>query len=320
MGAIQQRGEILRREPGASTNYNFYGISVEVIAESKDLIHALNHIFAHFMCGKEGKADLAVELSGKKRYLTASVRSGLKSFSFDTWPIALLTPSSSDGMRSYKVKSRLGFYELLRTAYFTVFSFVLANLGDFLQFHAGAVAKGEAGIIFPGGSGSGKTTLVLALTRAGYSFLSDEVCLIDPSNLTVSSFPRSVFLGKDVIDKFSDLKVGRNRGDIFITREKKCLIEIDKNSVYQERLPANIRYIVFPNYQPTEKTDLKEITENETIARLIAAGSVLNMTHLGADQGAVLDSIVEIVTSVPCFELVTSNLDGALTVINNLMI
>jgi hypothetical protein len=52
---------------------------------------------------------------------------------------------------------------------------------DYFFLHAGAVAWGDAGIVIPGASFSGKTSLVAALVRAGASYFSDEMAVLDRS-------------------------------------------------------------------------------------------------------------------------------------------
>ncbi|HZD60063.1 MAG TPA: hypothetical protein VE439_06370, partial [Anaerolineae bacterium] len=318
-----QENRALRGESLISTRYHFYNISVEVRAHDsslhKRLINMIDYVYARFVTEGEAEADLLIEFTDQRKHFSAFVCAGLNSSTFDSWPLASLVSSDPNKGGLYKVRGGLGFHELLRSIYHTILAFVLINLDDFLQVHAGAVAKGKTGIIFPGGSGSGKTTLVFGLTRAGYNFLSDEICFIDPSDLTVSPFPRSVFLRKDVVDLFGDLKVGRLRGDIFATYEKKCLIEIEENAVYPEDPPANIGFIIFPNYRPGERASIKEVPGVEALARLVSTESVLNMMHPGADQGKALDSISALVTNVPCLELTSSSIDDAATIIDGLI-
>jgi hypothetical protein len=54
---------------------------------------------------------------------------------------------------------------------------VLAS--DLLQVHAGVVVWQDRAIVLPAPSGSGKSTLVLALVRAGATFCSDDVAVVD---------------------------------------------------------------------------------------------------------------------------------------------
>lgn len=312
----------LRSNQCISTNYRFYGLSVTVRAVesefNKNIIDKLDKIYSHFIA-EGGEADLIVDLSAQRKNIIASLRSGLNSFGIDGWPIASLISSSSDSGSVYKIKGGPGFYELLRSSYYTILAFVLANLDGFLQIHAGAIAMGKAGIVIPGGSGSGKTTLALSLVNSGHRFLSDEICLIEPSDLTIYPFPRSLFLRDDVMHLFGDLKAGYYSGDIFVMREKKCLVEVADSSVYHENSSAHINLILFPSYHPGSKTQIKDVLETEALTRLISTGSILNMSHPGIDHGNILDRVLELVDSVPCLELTYSHTEDAVRAISRVL-
>jgi hypothetical protein len=49
------------------------------------------------------------------------------------------------------------------------------------SIHAAGLGHGESSFLLAGGSGSGKTLLTLALVRIGYSYLSDDCVLFNPS-------------------------------------------------------------------------------------------------------------------------------------------
>lgn len=48
-----------------------------------------------------------------------------------------------------------------------------------MQIHAGVVGMGDACIAIPGAAGAGKSTLTIALIRAGFTYFSDEVALLE---------------------------------------------------------------------------------------------------------------------------------------------
>ncbi|WP_375492210.1 hypothetical protein [uncultured Jatrophihabitans sp.] len=58
--------------------------------------------------------------------------------------------------------------------------------------HAAVVHCPTGAIAFPGRSGLGKSNLALALTQAGFGYLSDEVLAVDPADGAVDFFPRAV--------------------------------------------------------------------------------------------------------------------------------
>lgn len=67
-----------------------------------------------------------------------------------------------------------------------------ALLGRRLLLHAGAVLlEGTGTTVLLGGSGAGKSTAATALGRQGH-YLSDELTIIDPDDLTVTAYPKPV--------------------------------------------------------------------------------------------------------------------------------
>ena len=66
------------------------------------------------------------------------------------------------------------------------------HIGRMHLFHAAALMRPETGqvIALVGPSGRGKTTASRALARAGWVYLSDETCAIDPETLVVLPYPK----------------------------------------------------------------------------------------------------------------------------------
>jgi hypothetical protein len=58
----------------------------------------------------------------------------------------------------------------------------LCHQNGLLPLHASAVASGDSVTAFLGDSGAGKSTLAACLHRRGYVIVSDDICLLDPSD------------------------------------------------------------------------------------------------------------------------------------------
>jgi hypothetical protein len=58
----------------------------------------------------------------------------------------------------------------------------LCHQNGLLPLHASAVASGDAVTAFLGDSGAGKSTLAACLHRRGHAIVSDDICLLDPSD------------------------------------------------------------------------------------------------------------------------------------------
>lgn len=64
------------------------------------------------------------------------------------------------------------------------------RLEHFVTLHAAAVARGSSLVLLAGESGAGKTTLTLALLRAGWTYLSDDLAPISIETGLVHPFPK----------------------------------------------------------------------------------------------------------------------------------
>lgn len=58
----------------------------------------------------------------------------------------------------------------------------LCHQNGLLPLHASAIAQGDRVTAFLGDSGAGKSTLAAWLGRRGHSIVSDDICLLDPSD------------------------------------------------------------------------------------------------------------------------------------------
>lgn len=76
---------------------------------------------------------------------------------------------------------------------------ILAGSVGLVELHASCVASGERGLILLGPSRSGKSTLAMALTEAGFKFLSDDrtFCSVKNTKLAAWGLPRPLKLRRD---------------------------------------------------------------------------------------------------------------------------
>jgi hypothetical protein len=92
---------------------------------------------------------------------------------------------------------------------------ILAGSVGLVELHASCVASGEQGLILLGPSCSGKSTLAMALTEAGFRFLSDDrtFCSLKHRRLQAWGLPRPLKLRRDSRTWFDDLR-GREPSDV----------------------------------------------------------------------------------------------------------
>jgi hypothetical protein len=133
-------------------------------------------------------------------------------------------------------------------------------------FHGGAVAWEEDGVIITGPSGSGKTTAVLALTLAGFHFLTDDIGLLfTGKKLRVSGLSEPINLCPDAPQLFSKLK---EFAPIFQGDSKQAL-PIEALRGAQNKQWCLPRLMLFPVVDPESDVALIPISRGEALGLLI---------------------------------------------------
>ncbi|NOU18057.1 MAG: hypothetical protein HOO91_10935 [Bacteroidales bacterium] len=115
-----------------------------------------------------------------------------------------------------------------------------------LPFHGSSVNINNSGVIFSGHSGAGKSTIAAALSKKGYSILSDDVSVISLINneipFIVPGYPQ-MKLWADSISKLGD----ESSQYVIIRKQvEKYNIPIDK-CFHEEPLPLKNIFIIVPS-------------------------------------------------------------------------
>ena len=95
-----------------------------------------------------------------------------------------------------------------RTVIFPMLLSVLAGSVGLVELHASCVAKDQRGLVLIGPSGSGKSTLAMAMTEAGFSFLSDDriFCSRKQGRLLAWGMPRPLKLRREAAVWFEQFR------------------------------------------------------------------------------------------------------------------
>jgi hypothetical protein len=95
-----------------------------------------------------------------------------------------------------------------RTVVFPILLSVLAGSVGLVELHASCVANGRRGLVLIGPSRSGKSTLAMALTEAGFRFLSDDriFCSLKQGRLLAWAMPRPLKLRREAAAWFDELR------------------------------------------------------------------------------------------------------------------
>lgn len=146
--------------------------------------------------------------------------------------------------------------ELARVTSFAVCA-ALRRFGMFEMHGAGVVVPGnESGLLIVGPSGSGKSTLTLQLARAGWGYLSDDELLLSLNGGQVEARGFRSFFAVAPTDSPTSLKT--------------CF---EPASVFQSSRTARVvpRFLLFAAISGANETQLRKLTQAETMSRLIRA-------------------------------------------------
>jgi gluconate kinase len=95
-----------------------------------------------------------------------------------------------------------------RTVIFPMLLSVMAGSLGLVELHASCVARDQRGLVLIGPSGSGKSTLAMALTEAGFRFLSDDriFCSLKRGKLVSWAMPRPLKLRREAAAWFEEFR------------------------------------------------------------------------------------------------------------------
>lgn len=132
--------------------------------------------------------------------------------------------------------------------------------------HAGCVAKNGIGIAFSADSGGGKTTLIAYLAAHGFTYLADDLLPITRSGAALPwPMPLSVKSGSlailgPIYPHLAEAPSFRTKGDTARLLSPPAM-KWDHH--------ADLRFLVFPKYDPGKDTAFDELAPLDALTRLI---------------------------------------------------
>jgi len=192
------------------------------------------------------------------------------------------------------------------------------HLKEYLFLHAGALAKNNKAVLLPGPSESGKSTLTLGLLNYGYQYLTDEVVVIDLSDVRVLPFQRPIYIygwqsvvSAEVEKYFKFYRFKERYGN---TMQPWQYAVPKQEAVLPKNTSFEVGWIVFPTYNETQKDSyLKPMSRAEAAFNLMQNG--WNMQHFN-DCGLKVCS--ELVKKADCYQLMMGDLKEACELIEGL--
>jgi hypothetical protein len=177
---------------------------------------------------------------------------------------------------------------------------VLKRRGLF-ALHAAGLSREGRGILVAGTSGSGKTTLSIALARAGFDFLSDDMLFLAPKGggLEVLAFPDEIDVTDCTATFFAELRP---------LLDQPVRPGWPKRSFRSEAMYGRepVRHcwpaiVVFPRIARVDTSVLEPMTPDEALLEM--APNIL-LTEPDACQNH-LAALARLATSTPCYRLLT---------------
>ena len=186
------------------------------------------------------------------------------------------------------------------------------RLNDLLLLHAGTLERDGLALLLPALPGSGKSTLTAALALRGWRLLSDEFGAFDPDSSTFRAVLKPIALKNQsigVIRRFAPRAVF---GPEFPKTRKGTVAHVAPQSQAVARRQEGARpgAVVLPKWEAGSPTRWERLPENVLFSAL--AFNAFNYSLLGAVG---FQSVVRLVRMCPAWQLIYSDLDDALAMI-----
>ncbi|WP_298037125.1 PqqD family peptide modification chaperone [uncultured Desulfuromonas sp.] len=178
--------------------------------------------------------------------------------------------------------------------------------------HAAVLGNGNRVILFPADAGSGKTTLAAALAANGLKFFSDELAVLNVDTLRVSPLPLPMSIKPGSVEILARYYPGLAQRSVWLrldgTHVRYLPPPLESLPLYGDLAPVGS--IVFLRYEKGAQTRLLELGKFEALQRLVKTGSS-NRECRAKD----IEALLKMVEGILCHELVCSDLDTAISLL-----
>jgi len=197
-------------------------------------------------------------------------------------------------------------YELLYGVEKTITIATQRHRTDLFFVHAAAVERDGAALLLIAASGGGKSTTTWALINRGFGYLSDELAPISLADMAVHPYPHALCLKQPPPPPFELPRA---------TLATAHTLHVDPARVASiGRVPVPLRAVLFNRFDPASAPALSRIGSGEA-----SAGIYRNGLNPLAHEGAGLAAAAQIAMAVPCFDLVTNDLERTCELVGDLL-
>ena len=190
-----------------------------------------------------------------------------------------------------------------------------SRLNDLLLLHAGAVERDGLALLLPALPGSGKSTLTAALSQRGWRLLSDEFGVFDPQLGAFRAMLKPIALKNQSIDVIRRFAPEAVFGPEFPKTRKGTVAHVAAGiqAVEQRKQIARPGAVLLPKWSAGSLLRLEPVSAHMLFSAL--AFNAFNYRVLGAVG---FESVVALVRQCPAWQLVYSDLDEAVAVIETI--
>jgi len=169
------------------------------------------------------------------------------------------------------------------------------------SLHAACAATAGDGVVVAGPSGAGKSTLAIALARAGWRFLSDDMVFLarGPAGGDVLGFPDEVDVTPQTLAMFPELVTAARPPEVPGRNKSSLRLEDALDLTPLPRCRPTV--VVLPSLAHRSRTTLVPVGAAEALVEL--APNVLLTERVSAQ--AHLTALADLVEHTPCYRLET---------------
>jgi hypothetical protein len=171
-----------------------------------------------------------------------------------------------------------------------------------LLLHAAVLARHDRAVLFAAPTGAGKSTLAAALCESGWTYLSDELAIIDPHTLRVEPYAMPICLKPSAAGELANIAPGLPERPMHLRDDGQRLSYLMPRRVVSSR-SFPIAAVVFPNFSPGKATRITALDPLIALQRLAETGSSDRPLNDG-DVKTLLS-----LAQLPVYELIVNDLD-----------
>ncbi len=166
-----------------------------------------------------------------------------------------------------------------------------SEICDCVLIHGGAVGHETGGILLAGAGGSGKSTTALLCLQAGWKYLADDYCILNPAApFRVFSLYNSAKIDQQLLRDVRPLKALKQSKPLM--HGDKELLFLDETHRDQIARTADCRMLLLPRVTGQNQTTIEPASPGEAL-RALAPTSLFQLAGAGAAAFARLSRLVQ---------------------------